>query len=77
MTLAVAWNKTSMSYNVNNNFGPNVVCYTRKTVQGVSEINARGGAIGWGTALHPGRLRVRFPTVSLQFFIDFILPAAL
>jgi len=46
MTLAVAWNKTSMSYNVNNNFGPNVVCYTRKTVQGVSEINARGGAIG-------------------------------
>jgi hypothetical protein len=37
----------------------------------------RGGAIGWGTALQTGRLRVRFPTVSVFFFIDIILPAAL
>ena len=29
------------------------------------------------TALQVGRLRVRFPTVSLDFFIDIILPAAL
>jgi hypothetical protein len=32
----------------------------------------RGGAVGWGTALQAGRLRVR-----LEFFIDIILLAAL
>ena len=37
----------------------------------------RGGAVGWGTALQAGRPRVRFPMVSLEFFIDIILPAAL
>jgi len=37
----------------------------------------RGSAVGWGTALQAGRLRVRFPMVSLEFFIDVILPAAL
>ena len=30
-----------------------------------------------GTALQVGRSRVRFPMVSLEFFIDIILPAAL
>jgi len=35
----------------------------------------RGGAVG--TALQAGRSRVRFPMVSLEFFIDIILPAAL
>jgi len=34
---------------------------------------ARGGAVGWGTALQAGRSRVRFPMVSLEFFIDIIL----
>jgi len=34
-------------------------------------------AVGWGTALQAGRSRVPFPTVSLEFFIDIILPAAL
>jgi hypothetical protein len=29
------------------------------------------------TALQAGRLRVRFPMVSLEFFIDIILPSAL
>jgi hypothetical protein len=29
----------------------------------------RGGAVGWGT--------VRFPMVSLEFFVDITLPAAL
>jgi len=38
---------------------------------------ARGGAVGWGTALQTGRSRVRFPMVSLEFFIDIILLAAL
>jgi hypothetical protein len=37
---------------------------------------ARGGAVGWGTALQAGGSRVRFP-MSLEFFIDIILPAAL
>jgi hypothetical protein len=41
------------------------------TVQG----GARGS--GWGTALQTGRSRDRFPTASLEFFIDIILPAAL
>ena len=38
---------------------------------------ARGGAVGSGTALQVGMSRVRFPMVSLEFFIDIILPAAL
>ena len=38
---------------------------------------ARGSAVGWDTALKAGRSRVRFPMVSLEFFIDIILPAAL
>ena len=40
-------------------------------------IGAHGRAVGWGTALQAGRSRVRFPMVSLEFFIDIILPAAL
>jgi hypothetical protein len=28
---------------------------------------ARGGAVGWGTALRAGRSRVRFPMVALEF----------
>jgi len=35
---------------------------------------ASGGAVGWGTALQSGMSRVRFPMVSLEFFIDIILP---
>ena len=37
----------------------------------------RGGAVGWGTALQPTRSRIRFPMVSLEFYIDIILPTAL
>jgi len=33
-----------------------------------------GGAVSRGTALQVGRSRVRFPMVSLEFFIDIILP---
>jgi hypothetical protein len=38
---------------------------------------ARGGAGVWGSELQAGRAWVRFPTLSLEFFIDIILPAAL
>jgi hypothetical protein len=34
-----------------------------------------GGVVVWGTALHSWMSRVRFPMVSLEFFIDIILPA--
>jgi hypothetical protein len=43
----------------------------------IFQIGARGGAVGWGTALQAGRSRVRFQIMSLGFFIDTILPAAL
>jgi hypothetical protein len=36
-----------------------------------------GGAFGWGTALQGGGSRVRFPMMSLEFFIDITIPAAL
>jgi len=40
-------------------------------------LEAPGGAVGWDTALQAGRSQVRFLMVSLAFFIDTILPAAL
>jgi hypothetical protein len=40
-------------------------------------IGVRGGAVGWGTVLQTGRSRVRFPMVSMEFFIGTILPVAL
>ena len=40
-------------------------------------LGSRGGAEGGDTLLQAGRLRVRFSMVSLEFFIDTILPAAL
>ena len=49
-----------------------IMCKTTFCIQG-----ARGGAVGWGTALQARRSRVRFPMVSLEFFIDIILLAAL
>ena len=36
-----------------------------------------GGAVGWGTVLQAGRSGVQFPMVSLEFFVDIILPATL
>jgi len=39
-------------------------------------MGARGGAVGLGTALQAGRSPVRIPMVSMEFFIDLILPAA-
>jgi len=37
---------------------------------------ARGDTFGWGTALQAERSLIRFPMVSLGFFIDIIFPAA-
>ena len=37
----------------------------------------RRNAVGWGTELQDGRWWVRFPMVSLEFFVDIFLPAAL
>jgi hypothetical protein len=34
-------------------------------------------AVGWGTVLQAGRSQVRFPMVSMEFFIYLILPAAI
>jgi hypothetical protein len=42
-----------------------------------SDDGPRGGAVGWGTALRARKSRVRFPMVTLEFFIDIILPVAL
>ena len=39
--------------------------------------HAAGDVVGCGTALKAERSRVRFPMLSLEFFIDIILPAAL
>jgi len=38
---------------------------------------ARSGAVGRDTELQAGRSRVRFPMMSLKFFINIILPATL
>jgi len=45
--------------------------------QNSTECGVRSGAFSWGTAPQAGRSRVWFPMVSLDFFIDIILPAAL
>ena len=50
---------------------------TIKITAVIFDMGARGGAVGSGIALQAGRLRVRFPMVSLEFFIVIILPAAL
>ena len=35
----------------------------------ITVIGAHSSAVGWGTVLQVGRSRVRFPMVSLEFFI--------
>ena len=40
-------------------------------------MGVRGGAVGSYTALQAGRSRVRFALLSMEFFIDIILPSAL
>jgi hypothetical protein len=43
----------------------------------INPTNTKIGTVVWITALHAGRSRVRFPMVSLKFFIDIILPVSL
>ena len=43
----------------------------------ITFIGSRDGSLYGGIALQAGRLRVRFPMLSPEFFIDLILPAAL
>jgi hypothetical protein len=43
----------------------------------ILNMGVRSGAVGLGTVLQAGRSRVRFSMVSLDFFIDIILLAAL
>jgi hypothetical protein len=40
-------------------------------------LGAYSGAVGWGTALQAGRLRVWYLMVLPEFFVDIILLAAL
>ena len=44
---------------------------------GIIYIRACGGTVGSGPALQAERSWVQFPMVSLEYFIDIILPAAL
>ena len=50
----------------------NTFCYSYSIYLGYSD-----GRVEWGTTLQVGRSRVQFSMVSLEFFIDMILPAAL
>jgi hypothetical protein len=45
------------------------------TVRLISFRGSRGGGVGRGTALQAARSWVRCPMMSLEFFIDIILPA--
>jgi hypothetical protein len=46
-----------------------ILCATRHSVNFICK-GARGGEVGWGTALQAGSSQDRFPTVSLEFFIN-------
>ena len=77
----ISWNPNRIHFSANRSMSFN--CILDQTTVALYFINlpsmsgVRGSAVGWGTALQTGRSRVRFPMVSLKFFIDIILPAAL
>jgi hypothetical protein len=52
-------------------------CWRRLADLLLKNTRAGDGAVGWDTKLRVGRSRVRFTMVSLEFFIDIILPATL
>jgi hypothetical protein len=62
------------------------MCSSHKSLDGwdvhyiswlLSKYGARSSVVGWGTMLQAGRSQVQFPTRSLDFSIDLILPATL
>jgi hypothetical protein len=55
--------------------GANNASYLNRTMKLFG--HAASGTVGSGTALQTGSSRVRFPMVSLEFFMNIILPAAL
>ena len=56
-------------------------CIRSRKVINFTELMKQIGGVRWrsgkGTALQTGRLRIRFPMVSLEFFSDIILPVTL
>ena len=70
-----AWHTVSGKHFSPHRIRSNVLRFPIFTVDVYLILGARGGSVGWGTALQVGRSRVRFPMVSLEFFIDIILPA--
>ena len=85
----MVWNKFVICYA--ENVLMNILWHCSKTVirfilcHGISIVTdyitlwggARSGAVGLGTTLQAGRSRVRFPMLSLEFFIDLILSPTL
>jgi len=51
-------------------------CLSALKLQNFCITNTCGGTVGWGTALQTDSSRVRFQTVSLEFFIYIFLPVA-
>ena len=76
--ISVAEKEGDLAHNLHNNQVKLLKNYfNNKNNYCLHRIGVRGGAVGWGTALQAGRSRVRFPMVSLEFFIDIALLAAL
>jgi hypothetical protein len=48
-----------------------------KKVGSNNKYGPRDSAVGWGNALQVGRSWVRFPMVSMEFFIGIVVPPAL
>ena len=77
-TFLPQWERPSFKPIQNNRQNYSSVCLNVYIfVPPTSRFEAHGGAVGWGTTLQAGRSRVRFPMLSLDFFIDTILLAAL
>jgi len=75
------WNKhieknctSSWSFTKNLSACSHSLCITVQIRYTFFVLGLRGGAVGWGPALQDGRSRARFPTGSLKFLINLILP---
>ena len=65
------WNVTLCRFNIGTDVSEDPYAFLHR------EKGARGGAVGCRTVLQVGRSRVRFPMVSLEFFVDIVIPAAI